>query len=316
MLIRIAGFFIIAIAVLLAGTVPAYGDFIYSCGGIFDSKCTWKLTSTGTQPVSTDDIYTPSSGSGIPDPCLYRQLSPQPPPGDPAWGGHDPEHGRLWYSLCAGEFGDTSWDGSGNTIVDYVAGDPYYVADGDTPDGAGAAIDPMVLVERAAGALDFPTPTPVFGPDQATVAVKVPVWLSTTPFEPVTQTASAGQLTATVTAELSDTTWEMGEPVDPAAPGALAAPVVCAGSGVPYNPGMDPGAPPCGYTYVWRSLPERTGGAGTWPVTITSSYTTGWTITDGTGAVIDAGSDTVQTTSTADLLVREWHSILVDRPPA
>ncbi len=215
-----------------------------------------------------------------------------------------------------GEFGDASWDGSGNTIVNYVASDPYYVPDGDTPDGVAAAIDPMMLVERATGSLDFPAPAPVFGPDQATLAVKVPVWLSVAPFPPVIQTASAGALTATVTAELTSTTWEPGEPIDPAAPSALAAPVVCAGPGVPYSAGMDPGAPPCGYTYVWRSLPERTGGTGTWPVTVTSHYTTSWTITDAAGAVVDQGSDSVEAASISALQVREWHSILIDRPPA
>jgi len=292
----------------------AHADFEYSCDGIIQLACKWDLTSTGTQPVITDAEYIPPSSRGVPDPCTYVQAT-QPPPDDPAWGGHDPEHGRLWYSLCAGDFGDASWDGSGNTIVNYVASDPYYVPDGDTPDGAAAAIDPMMLVERATGSLDFPAPAPVFGPDQATLAVKVPVWLSVTPFPPVTQTASAGALTATVTAELTSTTWEMGEPIDPAAPGALVTPVVCAGSGVPYSAGMDPGAPPCGYTYVWRSLPERTAGTGTWPVTVTSRYTTSWTVTDAAGAVVDQGTDSVDAASTSALQVREWHSILIDRPP-
>lgn len=293
--------------------INAFGDWTYFC--ISNGECVYSLSSSGTQPVITDAEYVPPSGPGIPDPCMYVQAT-QPPPDDPAWGGHDPEHGRLWYSLCAGHFGDASWDGSGNTIVNYVASDPYYVPDGDTPDAAGAAVDPMVLVERVTGALDFPAPAPQFGPDQATIAVKVPVWLSVAPFQPITQTASAGQLTATVTAELTDTTWQPGEPVDPASPGSLAAPVVCAGSGTPYRPGMDPGAPPCGYTYVWRSLPERTNGTGSWPVTVTSRYTTTWTITDGAGAVVEAGSDTVNTTATAALPVREWHSLLIDQPAA
>jgi hypothetical protein len=79
---------------------------------------------------------------------------------------------------------------------------------------------------------------------------------------------------------------------------------------------MDPGAPPCGYTYVWRSLPARTDGTGSWPVTVTSRYTTTWTSTDGAGAVVETGSDTVNTTATAALPVREWHSLLIDQPAA
>lgn len=307
---------VVTLASLIALTMatPSWANWEFRCISEQGADCWYSLIATGTQPVITDAEYIPPSSLGVPDPCTYVQAT-QPPPDDPAWGGHDPEHGRLWYSLCAGDFGDASWDGSGNTIVNYVASDPYYVPDGDTPDGAAAAIDPMVLVERATGSLDFPAPAPVFGPDQATLAVKVPVWLSVTPFPPVTQTASAGALTATVTAELTSTTWEMGEPIDPAAPGALVAPVVCAGSGVPYSAGMDPGAPPCGYTYVWRSLPERTAGTGTWPVTVTSHYTTSWTVTDAAGAVVDQGTDSVDAASTSALQVREWHSILIDRPP-
>ncbi|MEO7125672.1 MAG: hypothetical protein ABI382_03935, partial [Nakamurella sp.] len=76
------------------------------------------------------------------------------------------------------------------------------------------------------------------------------------------------------------------------------------------------GAPPCGYTYIWRSLPERTGGTGVWPVTVTSRYTISWTVTGGAGgAVIESGNDSVETTTTAPLLVREWHSILIDHLP-
>lgn len=315
MLTRIAITVALIAGSMYASAISAEADFNYSCGGIFDSKCTWRLLSSGTQPVITSAEYVPPAGPGVPDPCMYVQAT-QPPPDDPAWGGHDPEHGRLWYSLCPGDFADSSWDGSGNRIIDFVASDPYYVVDGTTPDAAGAAIDPMILVERAAGTLDFPVPAPQFGPDPATIAVKVPVWLSVAPFAPVTQTATAGQLTATVTAELTNTTWQLGEPVDPANPAALVAPVVCAGAGTEYRPGMDPGAPPCGYTYVWRSLAERTGGAGTWPVTVTSRYTTTWTITDGSGAVVEAGSDTVDTTATAALQVREWHSLLIDQPAA
>lgn len=308
---RVIAIFSVFVAVTIGLPLSAFADWTVAC--VDDSKCFWVLTSTGTRPVITDAEYTPPAGPGVPDPCTYVQAT-QPPPDDPAWGGHDPEHGRLWYSLCAGDFGDASWDGSGNTIVNYVASDPYYVADGDTPDSAGAAIDPMVLVERATGSLDFPAPAPVFGPDRATIAVKVPVWLSVAPFAPITQTATAGRFTATVTAELTDTTWQMGEPVDPARPSVAASPVVCAGSGAPYTAGMNPGAPPCGYTYVWRSLPERTGGAGAWPVTVTSRYTTTWAVDDGTGTIVDAGTDTVVTTATAALQVREWHSVLIDRP--
>jgi hypothetical protein len=272
--------------------------------------CSWDVSDEMTQPPSSSgDNYFPPAGDGVPDPCDYWQVAPQPGPDDPAWGANDPEHGRLWVRLCPREFED-------GTIHMVFNGNPYYVPDGETPDGPAAQIDPMTLVERARGAITLPAPEPSFGPDAATLAVKVPVWLSVAPFAPITETATAGRLTATVTAELTDTTWQMGEPLDPAQPQAMAPPVVCAGAGSPFTAGANPGEPPCGYTYRWRSLAERTGGAGTWPATVTSRYTITWTITDGGGATVDANTDTVETTATTPLLVREWHSILVDQLPS
>ena len=307
---------LLSLAFMLVAPGLAFANFAYQCDTYTSGRCDWTLTSQGAQPVARVE-YVPVSSSGIPDPCVYRQFEPQPPPGDAAWGGGDPLHGRLWYSLCPDDFSDSSWDGSGNRIVNYEASAPYYVADGDTPDAAGAVADPMLLVERARGAFELPAPVPVFGPDAAAVAVKVPVWLSAGVFVPVVQWASAGVLTAQVSAERVSTSWLMGEPVDPARSFLGVRPVVvCAGSGAVFEPGMVPGDPPCGYTYVWRSLKERTGGAGSWPVEVTATYRVTWSIIDtASGTQVDSGVDVVETTASTRLRVREWHGVLVNSLP-
>ena len=50
--------------------------------------------------------------------------------------------------------------------------------------------------------------------------------------------------------------------------GPAGARVVCRGAGTPWR-GQAGASPDCGYTYQLRSLPERTGGSGRWPVTAT-----------------------------------------------
>ena len=64
---------------------------------------------------------------------------------------------------------------------------------------------------------------------------------------------------------------------------ALAPPLVCDGAGVaPVEGEYDwQEEPPCGYKYQWRSSPERTGGAGTWPLTVTARWNVTWTATTG-----------------------------------
>ncbi len=296
---------------MLAVTIPAFADWSQSCLGAEHSNCWWVLTDRGVQPVvpPTQHTYYPDQSVPDPDPCYYVQVSPQPDPG-PAWHGHDPKHGRLWRTWCP----DSLYielhnpDGSSKQGAPRLIG-TYYVPDG-TPPGQDPGIDPLALAKQATGELTIPTPEPHFGPDADEVAVKIPVWLWIDYDGPIVKTASAGTLTATVTATLNSTTWQMGEPVDVQHPHSqFPQPVTCEGAGTQYGPGMDRMHPPCGYTYIWKSLPGRTNGTGTWTVTVTAHWTIRWNVSSG-----EAGSQQVTVTSTAPLKVREWHSVLVNQP--
>lgn len=289
---------------LTAGLAPnAAADWHFHC---FESgACIYVLTSTGTRPVVGPEQGEWVPGGQVPDPCRYRQVSPQPPPESAAWGGHDPAHGRLWQAYCPTAI---SLGNAGGYI--YLDGsDPYYVPDGQTPDEA-APPDPYTLVQQARGRVNPPDPTLRLGPDPTAIAVKIPVWLWTEPTPPIVQTAAAGPLTATVTATLTSTSWDMGEPIDPADPHRTAAPVICAGPGTPFTAGADPSRPPCGYTYIWRSLPHRTDGTGTWTVTATATWTITFAVTGGTGGAI-TGSQTVTTETSTPVEVREWRPVLI-----
>ncbi len=106
------------------------------------------------------------------------------------------------------------------------------------------------------------------------LAVGLPVWmwvdqaLNTT--GPVSTTATAGPTSVTAVATLSRIDWSMG----PA--GAV---VSCAGPGTPAPAGPifhGNTSPDCGYSYALRSLPERTGGTGKWPITATAVWNITW----------------------------------------
>ena len=106
-------------------------------------------------------------------------------------------------------------------------------------------------------------------------AVGLPVWMwvprSAQTTGPASVTATLGATSVTATAVLSSVTWSMG-------PGGAV--VTCKGPGTPASGRLlfqGDTSPDCGYSYALRSLPERTGGTGRWPVTATSTFAITWT---------------------------------------
>jgi hypothetical protein len=100
--------------------------------------------------------------------------------------------------------------------------------------------------------------------------VGVPVWLwladGQAVASPASATAAVGAAAVTATAQLVSVEWALGPP---------GARVVCAGPGTPWT-GQSGPSPDCGYTYQLRSLPERTGGTGRWPITATAHWQIDW----------------------------------------
>ncbi len=154
-----------------------------------------------------------------------------------------------------------------------------------------------------------PDPVIRLGPDPNKLAVKVPIWLSVENQIPMTLTVAVRGLSVTVTATLKSTTWSMGEPVDPTDPSTRVPAFNCDGAGSPAPTHPDPTTdPPCGYTYIWKSLAERTGGTKTWPVTATTNWAVTWAASNGTGGTL---ANPLTPTSTQQVAVGEWRSSLV-----
>ena len=132
---------------------------------------------------------------------------------------------------------------------------------------------PAQVAEIAISQLNLTAATPHVSANPNT-AVGLPVWMwvDQTPNTtgPVSTTATAGPTSVTAVATLSGIDWSMG----PA--GAV---VSCAGPGTPAPAGPifhGNNSPDCGYSYALRSLSERTGGTGKWPITATAVWNITW----------------------------------------
>ncbi len=176
--------------------------------------------------------------------------------------------------------------------------------------GAPPPPSPEQIAQTVIAKLPIPTPSPNFAPEADRISVQLPVWLWIENSVPVTASETLAGITVTVSAALSTTTWNMGEPISPDNQYQLKPPTVCAGPGTKLAVGLDVLQPPCGYTYTWQSLPERTNNTGQWPVEVTATWAITWTAS--TGA---AGVDTVTTTTQTALTVASYNSILVPDGP-
>jgi hypothetical protein len=216
------------------------------------------------------------------------------------WEGNDPSAGYIEINSCAG--GNPNAPGGTVVLTRFV---PNGVAAPPPP-------DPAVLAQQAIGQLTVPKPTVGVGPDRATMAVNLWTWLWVDNLPPVTVTVAAGGVSVTATATLTSTTWSLGEPAATGGPYEAGPPVTvtCAGAGTPPPPGYDwKSEPPCGHMYQWRSTKERTGGAGTWPVTATTTWAVAWASNTGV-----TGADTLTATTADQFDVSEYRVVLVNSP--
>jgi hypothetical protein len=172
--------------------------------------------------------------------------------------------------------------------------------------------DPAVLAAQAYRELHIPQPAINAGPDRDKLAVNLWTWLWIDDPGPLTATVAAGGVSVTATANLASTTWSLGEPTttgDTYAPGAPAT-TTCQGAGSPPPAGYDWKAqPPCGYMFHWRSVKERTGGTGKWPITATSNWTVTWQSNAGV-----TGDTTLAATANDAFDIGDYRIVLVQSP--
>lgn len=293
----------LVIVVLLAITalgVNSRAGYAEGGGGIcwkkdpVTGKCALWIRDPGDPGGPGDPIEPPPGGGGDDggpdyDPCTYNVLQPQPPAGDPKWAGHSPGEGAVYEKVCPRP------DGAfGGYRISYL-----FVPNGDPPP-VGVPIDPRVLAEQAIASMVMLAPEIRTAPPQGSDSglVGLPVWLWTERGEnvtgPVEASASAGGVTVVAVGEVAQIVWAMGDGQS----------VTC-GAGTPYPAGSDGESPDCGYTYQSASANHVAGG-GPWPITATST----WTITWSGGG--ESGTETLELTSTGELLIRELYVLNQD----
>ena len=284
---------------------PQVGCLLTQCAvGAFDSghpgatAAPVASTTTPASPVGTNS----DAGSSTSDPCPWSVVE-NLGANSSWWGGNDPSAGHIELNKCV--LGDLKTPGGAILQIRFVPnGGPAGPAAPPPP-------TPEQLAQRAIAQLVVPAPTIGVGPDRAKLAVNLWTWLWVDDPPPVSVTVVAGGVSVTATATMTSTTWSLGEPAagDVYVPGVPTT-LTCVGAGTPLPAEFDWRAePPCGHMFVWRSLKERTRGAGKWPVTATTNWTVAWQSNTGV-----SGADTL-TAATADQWdVGEYRTVLVQRP--
>ncbi|MDQ1051876.1 ATP/GTP-binding protein [Streptomyces sp. V4I2] len=188
--------------------------------------------------------------------CYFQQADPQPPAGDPRWEGHDPADGAVYDTYCPD---------NPNMTSQWLA---------QPPDGA-AAVDPVVLAQEAVKKMTLRGPDIASPRAAGKYTVGVPMWMwvnqSATTYGPQSASASAGGVTVTATAKVSQIVWQLGD----------RATVTCNGPGTVYqaSAGMSE-SPTCGHIYTKTSAAAS---GGKYQVTATSTWAIDWEVTAGGG---------------------------------
>ena len=263
---------------------------------------------TGTPAVSGATSGSSNSGNtgggavNVPA-CTEQPMNPQPAADSIWWRGNSPADGEIVQWVCTG--GTTP-----ETCTYCTDLTPHFAATGAAAAGGAAPPpppDPAVLAQQAYQQIPIPKPDIHLGPNPDLVAVNIPVWLWVSRAQVAPVTVTAGTVTVTATPALTSVSWSMGEPANPDSGGSTT-PVVCSGEAM-YTAAPEVVAPEvipvCGYSYQWRSLKSRTGGAGTWPVSASATWVITWTSNVGQSGTITAPP----ANSVTNLQVGEWQTV-------
>jgi len=130
---------------------------------------------------------------------------------------------------------------------------------------AGATAPPVTgadLARQAFASFQAPIPNPEFSPTTSVVGVQTWLWLQGG-WSSRSATAAVPGLSATVTAQPTSVAWNMGDGHQ----------TVCQGPGKAWNPNEPNATTDCSYTYA---------AAGRFTVTVTVTFRTTWSASDGT----------------------------------
>lgn len=254
--------------------------------------CLVQATSPG-QGAGGDNVNAgvgqPAVGEPAPPSCTRTVADPQPWIGHPVWAGHRPEDGMIWVFTCPDPAGLGSGLWTGLIFLSHGAGAPGV-----------PTVDPRLLAQQAIASMDLKAPDIGMAPPPASRSglVGLPVWMwverTAETTGPVQASASAGGVTVTAEARVSQVLWNMGD-----------GDIVTCGLGTPYVEGTEGASPDCGHVYAQASSRHMPGG-GSWPITATST----WTVTWSGGGL--SGTETLELSAWAELFVGELHVLNQD----
>lgn len=213
-----------------------------------------------------------------PHDCYIGDISSDVPAGDPRWEGHLPGDGSVYrcMKLTAVGQGDIPiWGHYRDFWAAEAPGEQQTIV-----------VDPEELAQQVLGGVAFEAlevglaPRPLGTDPHSIGLVGAPVWMwvtnaGPTTWGPIEESATAGGITVTVTAEVEDVTWDMGDNTA----------VTCDTPGHPYASklGVRP-SPSCGHTYTQTSADQ----AGTaYTVTATPNWTASWSASTGAEGTLD-----------------------------
>ncbi len=209
------------------------------------------------------DTAKPGSGSAAADSdnensgskpvCTVTKMDPQPPIGS-AFGG-DRKPGEVAYIRTCKNGPD------GAPITSVIVADEG----ADVP-----AVDPVVVAHQAVNKMKLSGPDIASPRPAGTYVVGVPMWLwvnpSPTTFGPNTTSASAGGVTVTATAKVTQIVWAMGDGTS----------VTCNGAGTKYVASYGKQeSPTCGHAYSRTSASQA---QGEYSVTATATWSVNWQV--------------------------------------
>ena len=240
------------------------------------SKYAWTDAADGSATVGAEEIVSspggPGGNTGGSLPCTWTPVEADTV-GDTATRVFQrmPNANYAWYlQRCT--------DPDGSQTTQFIA---VEVTDPDP------APDPEVLRARAVEELHLPTPSIAMSPpgDQV-VHIASWLWLDGAMWRPHASTASAGAVTATVTAIPVRTLWDMGT-------GTV---VVCDGPGQPYDTSRPDAAQSTSCSHTYRNSSAGLPGDA-YPVTVTVEWELSWSVTGAPGGGPLPGLTTSTSTS-------------------
>ena len=173
-----------------------------------------------------------------------------------------------------------------------------FVPDGAPPPGGQIVVDPQVIAADLRAELAVPVPSPRVNPDLP--IVNLPTWLWVEgPTADLSASDAVFGVTATVAAELSSVTWDLGDGSPP---------VRCSGPGVAWRPGLAEGASDCTHTFVRSSAGRPVGASGdpSFAGRVTASWQVSWSSSTGASGVLPP----LTRTETFDVPVGEIQTVV------